>query len=53
MEEYATDGALVLFPKALLSSDVGQTVFKNNSQHIPNAWTTQGRQEGERIFHNG
>lgn len=28
MEDYITDGVLVLFPKALLSTDVGQTVLK-------------------------
>lgn len=29
-----TDGVLVLFPKALLSTEMGQTVFKNNSKHM-------------------
>ncbi len=34
MEDYATDGVLVLFPEALLSADMGRTVFKNNSQRM-------------------
>lgn len=34
MEDYTTDGVLVLFPKAFLPADRGRTVFKNNSQHM-------------------